>query len=100
MTIDEFRASLRESVPLASLSPLLKALWWDAKGNFDRAHDIAQDDDSGQEAAWVHAYLHRVEGDSANAGYWYRQAGKPVATGSLETEWERMVSALLGSGNA
>ena len=68
MTIEEFRASLRDEVPMPSLTPLLKALWWDAKGNFDRAHEIAQDDDSGQEAAWVHAYLHRREGDRRTRG--------------------------------
>ncbi len=57
-------------------------------------------DEATADAAWVHAYLHRVEGDLGNAGYWYRQAGKPVATGSLEAEWERIASALLGSGRA
>ena len=60
---------------------------------------IAQDIDGG-DGAWVHAYLHRVEGDLGNAGYWYRQAGQPVAKDSLEAEWERIVSALLGSGKA
>jgi hypothetical protein len=73
----------------------LRALWWAAKGNWDAAHKIAQDEDD-KDSAWVHAYLHRVEGDLGNAGYWYRLAGKPVATGSLETEWEGMVAALLG----
>ena len=57
-------------------------------------------DESSADAAWVHAYLHRVEGDLGNAGYWYRQAGRPVATDSLESEWERIVAALLGSGKA
>jgi hypothetical protein len=62
----------------------------------------AQDvqDESSADAAWVHAYLHRVEGDLGNAGYWYRQAGRPVATDSVESEWQRIVAALLGSGKA
>ena len=77
----------------------LAALWWAAKGNWDQAHKIVQDE-SDADAAWVHAYLHRVEGDLGNAGYWYRQAGQPVAKDSLEAEWERIVSALLGSGKA
>jgi hypothetical protein len=77
----------------------LAALWWAAKGNWDKAHKIAQDVET-VDAAWVHAYLHRVEGDLGNAGYWYRQAGKPVAKDSLDAEWERIASSLLGSGMA
>ena len=96
MTIDEFRASLREGSPPASLTPLLNALWWDAKGNFDRAHDIAQEEASGQEAAWVHAYLHRKEGDEGNAIYWYGRAGKPVCREPLDAEWLSIVKDLLG----
>jgi hypothetical protein len=94
-----FKASLSRAAPAPDLDAPLAALWWAAKGNWDRAHKIAQDQDT-PDSAWVHAYLHRVEGDSANAGYWYRRAGKPVATGSPETEWERMVSTLLGAGRA
>jgi hypothetical protein len=95
----DFKASLADAAPASTLSPPLAALWWAAKGKWDDAHKIVQDEDTA-DAAWVHAYLHRVEGDLGNAGYWYRQAGKPVATGSLETEWELMVSALLGGGRA
>jgi hypothetical protein len=90
----DFRASLKDAAPESSLSPPLAALWWAAKGNWDEAHRIVQDE-STAEAAWVHAYLHRVEGDLGNAGYWYRQAGKPVAEDGLDAEWERIVSALL-----
>ncbi|MGY3615822.1 hypothetical protein [Bradyrhizobium sp. USDA 10063] len=90
----DFRASLKDDAPEPSLSPPLAALWWAAKGNWDKAHRIVQDE-STAEAAWVHAYLHRVEGDLGNASYWYRQAGKPVAKDGLEAEWERIVSALL-----
>ncbi len=95
MTMAEFKASLSGAVPAPDLAAPLAALWWAAKGNWDRAHSIAQDE-ANADGAWVHAYLHRVEGDLGNAGYWYRQAGKPVATDAIETEWERMVSALLG----
>jgi hypothetical protein len=77
----------------------LAALWWAAKSGWDAAHKLVQDEATA-DAAWVHAYLHRVEGDLGNAGYWYQQAGKPVAAGSLVSEWERIASALLGSGSA
>ena len=95
----EFRASLSGAAPAPQLNAPLAALWWSAKGGWDEAHRIVQDEPTA-EAAWVHAYLHRVEGDLGNAGYWYRQAGKPVAAGSLETEWERIASQLLGSTRA
>ena len=91
----EFKASLSGAVPAPDLAAPLAALWWAAKGNWDQAHSIAQDE-ANADGAWVHAYLHRVEGDLGNSGYWYRRAGKPVATDSTETEWERMVLALLG----
>ena len=99
MTMAEFTASLSGAAPAPQLDAPLAALWWAAKGGWDRAHKIVQDEPTA-DAAWVHAYLHRVEGDSANAGYWYRQAGKPVATGPLETEWERIASALIEGGDA
>jgi hypothetical protein len=95
----DFKASLSGAAPASDLDAPLAALWWAAKGNWDEAHKIVQDEESA-DAAWVHAYLHRVEGDLGNAGYWYRQARKPVATGPLETEWEAIVSALLGSRTA
>ena len=95
MTIDELRASVHEEAPPAGLSSLLKALWWDAKGNFDRAHEIAQDEEAGQEAAWVHAYLHRKEGDRENAGYWYRRAHQPLPEGSSDDEWRQIATVLL-----
>lgn len=94
-----FRASLSDTAPAPGLEPPLAALWWAAKGQWDQGHKIVQDEASA-DAAWVHAYLHRVEGDLGNAGYWYRQAGQPVPKDSLEAEWERIVSALLGSGKA
>jgi hypothetical protein len=94
MTLDQLKATLAGANP-PTVAPLLRALWHDAKGNWDEAHKIAQEieDTAG---AWVHAYLHRKEGDPGNAAYWYRQAGQPVATDSLEEEWNRIATALLG----
>jgi hypothetical protein len=94
MTIDELRAAVRDSTPPAGLSEPLRALWHDARGDWKTAHHIAQevDDETG---AWVHAYLHRKEGDLGNAAYWYRRAGQTVATDDLESEWSRIASALL-----
>lgn len=78
------------------MSPLLRALWQDAQGNWDAAHELAQDVET-RDGAWVHGYLHRREGDGGNAAYWYRRAGKPVASGPLEAEWDDIATALLGS---
>ena len=96
MTIRAFKSSLSGSAPASGVSPALAALWWAAKDQWDAAHKIVQDESSA-DAAWVHAYLHRVEGDLGNAGYWYRRAGQPVATGSLQTEWDQIVATLIGS---
>ena len=93
----DFQASLSGAAPAPGLDAPLAALWWAAKGSWDEAHKIVQDEQTA-DSAWVHAYLHRVEGDPGNAGYWYRRAHKPVATGSLDTEWEAIVSALLQDG--
>ncbi len=97
VSLADFKASLSDTAPALELSAPLAALWWAAKGDWNKAHSIAQDDET-SEASWVHAYLHRVEGDLGNAGYWYRRAGKPAASGPLEGEWEQIVRALLGSG--
>ena len=94
MDLDQFRASLDEAEPPGGLTPPLAALWQAAKGDWHAAHGIAQSDKSA-EAAWVHAYLHRVEGDESNAGYWYRRAGRPHAKNSLEAEWAAIVTALI-----
>jgi hypothetical protein len=96
MTFDDFQTSLHEKAPSPQLPPLLAALWWDGRGDWNRAHTIAQDVGS-PEGSWVHAYLHRKEGDEGNAGYWYGQAGKPHSRLPLEAEWEEMVKALLAS---
>ncbi len=92
MTLLDFKNSLPETEPPAHTSELLHALWHDAKGDWDTAHDIAQEIHT-RDGSWLHAYLHRKEGDQWNAGYWYRQAGKPVHTGTLEQEWEELVKA-------
>jgi hypothetical protein len=99
MTRADLRASLSDAAPASSLTPPLAGLWWAAKGDWDKAHGIVQDDPS-REAAWVHAYLHRVEGDLSNASYWYRQAGQPAASDTLEAEWERIASALIEDDKA
>ncbi len=89
----DFTASLSASAPPESYSLALQALWWDATGDWARAHECAQamEDDAGN---WVHAFLHRVEGDLSNAGYWYRRAKRPVATGDLERERASIVAEL------
>jgi hypothetical protein len=92
-TLAEFKASLSDATP-APVSLPLQALWWEAKGEWSKAHDLLQDDNS-PAGSWVHAYLHRKEPDLPNASYWYRKAGKPTATGSFETEWEAIATALL-----
>ena len=88
-------ASLSKAAPPNGLTPTVEALWWAAKGDWDKAHTIVMADE-GAEAAWVHAYLHRVEGDLGNAGYWYRRAGRPAATVALDAEWAAIAQALLG----
>jgi len=92
----DLKSTLSNAAPQTGLAPPLAALWWAARGNWDAAHKIVQDE-SDADSAWVHAYLHRVEGDLSNAGYWYRRAVKPVANGSLETEWETIASTLSAS---
>jgi hypothetical protein len=95
----DFRASLSAAAPAPQFDAPLAALWWAAKGDWDQAHNVVQDEATAG-AAWVHAYLHRVEGDLGNAGYWYRCALKSPASGSLESEWDQIASELLGSASA
>jgi len=94
MTLAELKASLSASAPPPQLPRTLAALWHDAKGDWDAAHKVAQDID-GADGAWIHAYLHRKEGDAGNAAYWYRRAGKPVSTRSLADEWEEIAMELM-----
>ena len=95
MDYDTFKASIAKDAPPDGLSLALQALWQDAKGEWDEAHKLAQaqKDETG---AWVHAYLHRVEGDLPNANYWYRNANKPECTAPLPEEWDTIAQTLLG----
>ncbi|MBE7211998.1 MAG: hypothetical protein INR65_13340 [Gluconacetobacter diazotrophicus] len=91
-----FTASLRDGqAPPASADAALEALWWGAKGNWERAHGIVAEREGERNCDRVHAWLHRVEGDDANARYWYRRAGLPAATGTTDAEWREIVTALL-----
>ena len=92
-----FADSIAEPQPPAGLSLALQALWWDAKGDWDKAHKHAQegDDVAGMR---VHAYLHRKEGDQSNAGYWYNRSKAPPPKLTLNAEWEELVRALLAQG--
>ena len=99
MTVQEFRESLSRDEPPRQFSLALAVLWWDAKGNWKQAHEVAGQDE-GPAAAWVHAYLHRKEGDVSNARYWYKRADKTPATTSLEQEWVAIAESLLAEGEA
>jgi hypothetical protein len=94
MDLAAFRASLAAAAPPENLGPALQALWHDARDDWDQAHALAQSDE-GEAGDWVHAYLHRKEGDADNAGYWYRRAGKPASRAPLAEEWAAIATALL-----
>jgi hypothetical protein len=96
MTLAEFKATLTASAPPAGTTAPLVALWHDGRGDWDAAHQVAQDI-ADRTGAWIHAYLHRKEGDASNAAYWYRRAVRPVPTMSLDAEWDAIVTALLAS---
>jgi len=95
MILEEFRKSLTATEPPVGLTHALVGLWWDAKGDWKRAHESAQKDE-GKDGSWVHAHLHRKEGDEGNAAYWYSRAGKTVCRESLDSEWMNIVKVLLG----
>ena len=94
MEFDEFSKSTTNGHPPASLNQYALSLWYDAKGDWEKAHTIIQDIEDGN-AAWIHAYLHRKEGDDGNARYWYQRAGKKMPVSALENEWEEIAKALL-----
>jgi len=96
MDIATFRRGLQEPAPPPALSLTLQALWWDGKGDWQRAHECAQQQGDAAGSA-VHAYLHRKEGDLSNARYWYSRAGRAEAAGALEGEWAVLVEELLAS---
>jgi hypothetical protein len=94
MTLQQLRESLSQDQPPAGLSVALAGLWWDAKGDWTRAHESAQQDE-GPAGAWVHAYLHRKEGDTGNAEWWYARAKKTRSQAGFEEEWTEIATALL-----
>jgi hypothetical protein len=96
MTLAEFKQSQSKLRPPKGRSTALTALWWAGKDDWDKAHEIVMDE-NGKDCAWVHAYLHRVEGDLENARYWYRQAAKPAASSALPEEWAAIASELLAA---
>jgi hypothetical protein len=99
MNLAAFLQSLSDADPPAGLTPALEALWRDARGDFESAHRLAQADEGGA-GDWVHAYLHRKEGDAGNAFYWYRRAGKPFSRETLDGEWRSIAAALLAQASA
>ncbi len=94
MTFDEFKASIAQPAPATGLSVELESLWHDGKGDWDKSHEVIQDVNS-KNAAWIHAYLHRKEGDLGNAQYWYSRANKTMPKVSLKEEWESLVEHFL-----
>jgi hypothetical protein len=97
-TAAQFQNSLSDERPMEDLSAPLQALWWARKGDWQRAHKIVMADES-KEAARVHAYLHRAEGDLPNARYWYRRAGHEPEKGALEAEWADLAKDFLSRGS-
>ena len=94
MNLTHFRQSLSAGQPPAEASVYLQALWYDAKGDWNKAHQTIQDLPD-RNASWIHAYLHRKEGDIWNADYWYTKANRKRPSGSLEEEWEQIVASFL-----
>jgi hypothetical protein len=96
MTFEQFQESLTLSTPPKGLPDLLEALWYDANGDWEAAHNIAQSKEGTQSYDRLHAYLHRVEGDTFNAGYWYRRAGSEVFKGTIKEEWAHLSRTFCG----
>ena len=94
MQFEEFTGSIAGTQPPSNLNQYALALWYDAKANWEKAHTIIQDIED-EKAAWIHAYLHRKEGDTGNAAYWYKRAGKKMPGYSLEKEWEEIAKAVI-----
>jgi hypothetical protein len=98
MTVEQFTSTLQDAQAPSGVSPALSALWFDGRGDWNAAHETAQDIET-PIGAWVHAYLHRKEGDEGNAAYWYSRASKPVCRLTLEEEWRQIVAALLSASD-
>jgi len=95
-TVTQLRGRVSDAAPPPGLTVPLEALWWAAKNDWDKAHSLVQGD-GGAEAAWVHAYLHRVEGDLSNAAYWYRRADREPSSAPLDDEWQDIAASLLAA---
>jgi len=100
MTFDAFRDSLSAAAPPADVGPPLQALWWAGKGDWNQAHKVCQAHEHSDDVNWVHAYLHRQEGDLRNAAGWYKRAGKGVPTGELQEEWNGLAAEFLNRPRA
>ncbi|MGC3944227.1 MAG: hypothetical protein QM762_06870 [Chryseolinea sp.] len=96
VTFETFKESLKNNEPPDNLPVLLKAMWFEGKGDWHSAHELAQDVNT-RDGSWIHAYLHRKEGDIGNAGYWYSRAGRSMPTHSLNAEWEFITRELLNA---
>jgi hypothetical protein len=94
MTLEQFLQSLAKDAPDPELTAPLAALWWDAKGDWTRAHGLV-DELTSREGMAVHAYLHRKEGAEWNANYWYTRSGRDFHRPSLDDEWKALVEGLL-----
>jgi hypothetical protein len=94
MNLSEFKETFAGSEPPKTMSVYLQSLWYDGKGDWGKSHNIIQDVED-KNASWIHAYLHRKEGDTSNADYWYNKAGRKRPSISLDEEWEQMVNAFL-----
>lgn len=94
MDYNTFIKSLNNPAPPAECNKYLKALWFEKNGDWDKAHEIVQDIHT-SEGSWIHAYLHRVEGDESNAGYWYFRAKQPFCKLPLKEEWEQLLNYFL-----
>ena len=96
MTLQEFKTTIGQGKPPEKINPLLQSLWFDAKGDWEAAHNIAQDINS-DDGSWVHAYLHRKEDDSGNASYWYHKAKRKMPSYDLSKEWDEIVTYFLSA---
>ena len=99
MDYNSFNYTLDMGQPPVDFHESIKALWWERKGEWVKAHELIQNSD-GPDAAWVHAYLHRKEGDTVNAGYWYARAGRDIGKGDIVEEFRTIVSELLKKYNS
>lgn len=98
-TIEDFLGDASRSAPPADAGPALQALWWARRGDWDRAHNTVQPHEGDPACDWVHAHLHRQEGDAENADYWYQRSGHPHAASPLADEWDGIATALLAEGS-